>query len=86
MMSNEKLRKDAEWKRQVYLTSGIASGIIVMTLLLIILLLRYRTRKARQSRKMAEQRVKNLEPELELRNKELTCNAMAIIKKNEAWP
>lgn len=32
---------------------------------------------------MAEQQAARLELELELRNKELTCNAMSIIKKNE---
>lgn len=84
MMENEALKRDAEWKRKVFLVSGIASGAIVITLLLVISLLRLKTRNASQARQIAEQRTNNLELELELRNKELTCNAMAIIKKNEA--
>jgi tetratricopeptide (TPR) repeat protein len=84
LMENEALRWNAEWKRKVFMASGIASGAIVITLLLVILLLRLKTRNASQARQIAEHRTENLELELELRNKELTCNAMAIIKKNEA--
>jgi tetratricopeptide (TPR) repeat protein len=82
-MENEVLKKDATLKWNVYLLSGTISFALMVVLLSIILILRLKTRNARQSREMAEQQAGRLELELELRNKELTCNAMSIISKNE---
>lgn len=83
-LENEMLKKDANLKRDIYILSGVVSFAIVAILLSIILILRLKARNARQSRQMAEQQAGRLELELELRNKELTCNAMSIIHKNEA--
>ncbi len=82
-LENEVLKKDAKLKWNVYMLSGIASFTLFIILLSVILILRLKARNARQSRQMAENQASRLELELELRNKELTCNAMAIIKKNE---
>ncbi|MDP1622424.1 MAG: tetratricopeptide repeat protein [Bacteroidales bacterium] len=82
-LDNEMLKKDAELKWNVYLMSGIAAFTLVVILLSIILILRLKARNTKQARFMAEQQSKRLEMELELRNKELTCNAMSIIKRNE---
>ncbi len=80
---NEVLKKDAKLKWNVYVLSGIATLAIISILLSIILILRIKTRNARQSKMMAEQESRQLELELEIKNKELTFNAMSIIKKNE---
>jgi tetratricopeptide (TPR) repeat protein len=82
-LENEMLKKDAKLKWDFYVLSGIAAFTLVVILLSIILILRLKTRNSRQSRQMAEQQTERLELELELRNKELTFNAMSIIKRNE---
>jgi tetratricopeptide (TPR) repeat protein/DNA-binding CsgD family transcriptional regulator len=82
-LENEMLKKDAKMKREIYLFSGIGAVLLLFVLISIILILRLRARNARQARQMAEQQAEQLRLDLELKNKELTYNAMSIIKKNE---
>jgi DNA-binding CsgD family transcriptional regulator len=82
-LENEMLRQDAQNKMNLFITGGIVLLVLILLLLSVIFLLRLRAKNARQSKIMAEQHTHAVEMELELRNKELTCNAIAIIKKNE---
>jgi tetratricopeptide (TPR) repeat protein len=83
-LENETLKKDARLKRDIYLLSGLATLALVLILIGVIVILQLKARNARQLKQMAEQETARLEMELELRNKELTCNAMSIIRKNES--
>jgi len=83
-LENDALKKDARLKRDIYLLSGLAALTLVIILGAVIVILRLKARNARQLKQIAEQQTARLTLELELRNKELTCNAMSIIRKNEA--
>lgn len=82
-MENEVLKRDAKINRNRVLLSGIAIFTLIVILGSIILILRLKSRNSRQSMLMAKQQAERLRLELELKNSELTCNAMSIIRKNE---
>lgn len=80
---NTSLRQDVEMKEQ-----NQAILIFVLVLLLLIFLstffiLRYRNVALKQQKIIAEKESQNLLKDLELKNNELTYNAMCIIKTNE---
>ncbi|MEI7982647.1 MAG: tetratricopeptide repeat protein, partial [Bacteroidota bacterium] len=83
-IENEKLHNEALSKKRIYLLTGILSASLVLILLAIILILRLRARNARQSKEIAEKNAALLLEEMEMKNKELTYNAMSIIRNNEA--
>ncbi len=82
-MENEVLKRDAKINRDTSLLTGIAAFTLIVILVSIIVILRLKSRNSRQSMLMAKQQAERLKLELELKNSELTCNAMSIIKKNE---
>ena len=82
-MENEVLKRDAKINRDTSLLSGVAAFTLIVILASIIVILRLKSRNSRQSMLMAEQQAERLKLELELKNSELTCNAMSIIRKNE---
>jgi len=83
-IENEMLRKDAVSKKRIYLLTGILSASLVLILLAIIFILRLRARNSRQSKEIAEKNAALLMEEVEMKNNELTYNAMSIIRNNEA--
>jgi hypothetical protein len=83
-IENELLRNDANLKKKIYLLSAILSASLVFILLSIIFILRLRARNARQSKEIAEKNAAFLTEEMEVKNRELTYNALAIIRNNEA--
>ncbi len=83
-IENEMLRNDANSKKKIYLLTGILSASLVLILLSIIFILRLRARNARQSKEIAEKNAALLTEEMEVKNRELTYNALAIIRNNEA--
>jgi DNA-binding CsgD family transcriptional regulator len=78
------LRKDALSKKRIYLLTGVLSASLVLILLAIIFILRLRARNSRQSKEIAEKNAALLMEEVEMKNNELTYNAMSIIRNNEA--
>jgi len=82
-MENEMLKKDAILKRDIFMFSAAGGTLLLAVLIAVIIILRLKARNSRQSRIMAEQEADRLRLDLELKNKELTCNAMSIIEKNE---
>lgn len=91
LYSNEKIRyenevlhaqADLRKKNLVLLYVLLALTLSVATAMIIIL--RFRGKSLRQQRIIAEREAENLKKDLELKNNELTYNAMCIVQTNEA--
>jgi tetratricopeptide (TPR) repeat protein/DNA-binding CsgD family transcriptional regulator len=70
-------------KKHQSLTLAIGAS-LVMLLLLIIVFLRLLALSHKRKKELAEQKAKALNEELDMRNRELTMNAMSIVRANES--
>jgi tetratricopeptide (TPR) repeat protein len=82
-LDNERLHNEAEEQRKTNLLIGIALVSSLLILLAVVLILRLRARNARQAKKISEQKAEQYRNDLEIKNKELTYNAMCIVSNNE---
>jgi tetratricopeptide (TPR) repeat protein len=82
-LENEMLRKNARLERRIYILTGISLIALLLVLTGIIFILRLRARNSRQAKEISEQRAEQYRKDLEIRNNELTYNAMCIIRNNE---
>jgi len=82
-IENELLRNDAQAKKRIYILSGVLSVSLISILVAVILILRLRARNSRQLKEIAEKNSALLKEEVDMKNHELTLNAMSIIRSNE---
>ena len=80
---NELLRRDQELARKLHINTRLVLSTLAMALLAILLGLFARLKNQQNRRLQAEKENQALRANLEQRNKELTYNAMCIIKNNE---
>jgi tetratricopeptide (TPR) repeat protein len=80
---NELLTRDIQIRRERQLILLVTSIAIIILLTLTIFLFRFIAVSNKRKRELAERHAEKLKLELETRNKELTYNAMCIIKNNE---
>ena len=80
---NELLRKDQEISRTRQTIMALIFSLSALALVILILSLLARMRGVKNRRLIAERENERLKTELEQRSKELTYNAMCIIKNNE---
>lgn len=81
---NEMLRADSILKKQRNLVIFSLLALALLVSVGIILYLRFRARSHRQQKFIAQQQAENLRKDLELKNNELTYNAMCIVRTNES--
>lgn len=81
---NEMLRADSILKKQRNLVIFSLLALALIVSVATILYLRFRARSHRQQKQIALQQTENLRKDLELKNNELTYNAMCIIRTNES--
>jgi tetratricopeptide (TPR) repeat protein len=80
---NELLTRDIQIRRERQVMLLVTSISIIVLLTLAVFLFRFIAVSNKRKRELAEQQAEKLKLELETRNKELTYNAMCIIKNNE---
>jgi len=81
---NEMLRKDAELRQQRHTLTVLLFSGAGLLLVLGLLVLFFRMRELKSKKLLSEQENENLKKDLEIKNNELTYNAMCIIKNNES--
>jgi len=81
---NEMLRADSKLRKQRNLVIFSLLALALLVSVAIILYLRFRARSHRQQKQIALQQAENLRKDLELKNNELTFNAMCIVRTNES--
>lgn len=80
---NDLLLKDAQIMKKRHLLTILVSAGIVIALAMAAIIYRLAAVSSRRRKELAEERAEKLNLELEIRNKELTYNAMSIIRSNE---
>jgi tetratricopeptide (TPR) repeat protein len=81
--ANEMLLKNHELSQKRHTVTVLIFSVAALFLVIFLLSLIVRLRGIQNRRLIAEKENENLKSDLELRNKELTYNAMSIIKNNE---
>ncbi|MCX6305616.1 MAG: tetratricopeptide repeat protein [Bacteroidetes bacterium] len=82
-LENERLKNEARQKQNRNIIIGVLLISLVLILLALLFILRLRAKNSRQAQEMAEQSAVRYQMDIELKNKELTCKAMSIIRNNE---
>jgi tetratricopeptide (TPR) repeat protein len=82
-LENERLKNDARQKQNRNIIIAVLLISLVLILLALLFILRLRAKNSRQAQEMAEQSAVRYQLDIELKNKELTCKAMSIIRNNE---
>ncbi len=80
---NELLLRDIQIRQKKHTITVILASSVVALLIFALIIYRLIALSNKHKRELAEQRAEKLNLELETRNKELTYNAMCIIKNNE---
>jgi DNA-binding NarL/FixJ family response regulator len=80
---NEILKRDQELERKIHVNTRLYLSLLALVLVIILLTLAIRLKINQNHRLKAEKENEALRADLEQRNKELTYNAMCIVKTNE---
>ena len=82
-MEKEVLQKEAESRMKTNQLIGTLLVSVLLILIAVIFILRLRARNLRQAKEISDQQADKYLRDLEIKNKELTYNAMCIVRNNE---
>lgn len=82
-LDNELLLHDAAARKQANLLIGLGLVLTLIVLLAVVFILRLRARNAKQAKELSDQKAEQYRKDLEIKNNELTYNAMCIVRNNE---
>ena len=80
---NELLLSEAKSRQKTNLLGGIGSAFVLLILIALVIIFRLRAKNLKQAGQILEQQAEQYKRDLELKNNELTYNAMCIVSNNE---